>query len=249
MNFTISPTLPVLMIKYPMSEQGPMPSHEALGLVAAVFLGFALIHSLCVALKVKGLMARLLGGEFVKGYYRLLYNAFSFFTAGVAVYLILQIPDTPLWSAPPWLGWPMHGVELLGAFVGIRAFRIFDVREFLGVKQASRHIRGGKVEGDTEGIRINRLVTTGVYGLTRNPMYLGGILIFSFWPYVTRNWFAVCVMADAYFVFGSLVEERRMLKRFGQEYRRYKEEVPLLLPRPQAAAREIKASLFRQKPR
>jgi hypothetical protein len=37
-----------------------MPSHEALGLVASVFLGFALIHSLCVVLKVKRLMARLL---------------------------------------------------------------------------------------------------------------------------------------------------------------------------------------------
>jgi protein-S-isoprenylcysteine O-methyltransferase Ste14 len=189
-----------------------------------------------------------LGGEFVKGYYRLLYNAFGFLTAGVAVYLILQIPDVPLWSAPPWLRWPMHGMELLGAYVGIRAFRIFDVREFLGVKQASRHVRGKKVEGDAEGIRINRLVTTGVYGLTRNPMYLGGILIFSFWPYVTRNRLAVCALADAYFVFGALVEERRMLKRFGLEYRRYKEEVPLLLPRPRATAREIKASLFRQKP-
>lgn len=38
------------MIKYPVSEQGAMTSREIFGLVAAVYLGFALIHSLCVVI-------------------------------------------------------------------------------------------------------------------------------------------------------------------------------------------------------
>jgi hypothetical protein len=217
-----------------------VPWHEAVALVAAVFLAFGFVHSACVTSAVKGLVARLLGERLVRGWYRFLYNAFGFLTTALAVYLIVLIPDARLWTAPLALRIPMHALQLLGAYVGLRAFDIFDTAEFMGLRQALAYVRGRHIEGDIEGIRINRLVTTGIYGLTRNPMYLGGILLFTFNPYVTRNWLTVSALADLYFIMGAFVEERRLLSRFGEEYDRYKKRVPLLLPRPRDVLRHLK---------
>jgi protein-S-isoprenylcysteine O-methyltransferase Ste14 len=50
----------------------------------------------------------------------------------------------------------------------------------------------------------------------------------------------VSLLVDAYFVFGALIEERRNIRRFGEEYRRYMKEVPLLMPSPGSLLRALK---------
>ena len=72
------------------------------------------------------------------------------------------------------------------------------------------------------------LVTSGVYGLVRHPMYLAGILIFLFEPVVTVNSLSLRVLAVAYFLFGAFIEERRFLHDFGDDYRAFREKVPRL---------------------
>ncbi len=62
-------------------------------------------------------------------------------------------------------------------------------------------------------------------------MYLAGLIIFTFNPIITVNGLTVTVLADLYFLFGVFIEERRFLTVFGDEYRRYMERVPRLMPR------------------
>jgi protein-S-isoprenylcysteine O-methyltransferase Ste14 len=64
--------------------------------------------------------------------------------------------------------------------------------------------------------------------------------VFTFNPHMTRTWLTVAALADAYFLFGALVEERRLLKRFGAEYAEYRERVPLLVPGPGALLRALR---------
>jgi protein-S-isoprenylcysteine O-methyltransferase Ste14 len=208
-----------------------MAWYEAVGLVSLVFLAFALLHSLCVASFVKGLMGRLLGETFLKAFYRLIYTAFSAATTLLALYLILGIPDVMLFSAPSWLRWAMRAIQLGGLALGLWSFNAVHPLEFLGLAQAWRYIRHGQVGGDLEGITRDRLVRTGAYARLRHPLYLAGMMIFTFQPDITRSWLVVAALADAYFIFGALVEERRLIRRFGEEYRAYMREVPRFIPR------------------
>jgi protein-S-isoprenylcysteine O-methyltransferase Ste14 len=203
---------------------------EASALVAAVFAGFAAIHSLLVTGRAKSLAAGLFGERTVKAFYRLFYTAFSGAATLAAVYLILLVPDKTLLRPPLWVAIPFHLMQLAGLAIGAAAFRRMSLDEFLGTAQAARFLKGKEPRGDEEGLRQS-LVTTGVYRVVRHPQYLAGILIFTFNPYISRNWLVVSVLADLYFAAGALLEERRLIRRFGEDYRRYMERVPRFVPK------------------
>lgn len=214
-----------------------MAWYEAVGLVCLVFFAFALVHSLFVTSFVKGLFKWLLGETLLMGFYRLVYTLFSVATTLLAISLIINIPDAALFRAPPWLGWPMRALQLAGLALGLWSFNAVHPLEFLGLAQAWRYVKHGRVMGDLEGITRDRLVKTGAYAHVRHPLYLAGIMIFTFQPNVTRIWLTVSVLADAYFIFGAFIEERRLIRRFGDKYKAYMREVPRFLPRmPRKAA-------------
>lgn len=199
--------------------------------VIIIVLSFAFIHSITVSKKMKKVCADFFGETFMRVYYRALYNAVSCITAGTAFYLIDQVPDRLLWTAPVWLQWIMHAIQLAGVVFGSLAFKHLDTGEFLGLKQITRYWKRGEVAGNIEGLTANELVTTGVYGIVRHPLYLAGIVIFSFNPLLTRNSLTVSALADLYFLFGAFVEERRFVGVFGDGYGEYRKRVPRLLPR------------------
>jgi protein-S-isoprenylcysteine O-methyltransferase Ste14 len=82
-------------------------------------------------------------------------------------------------------------------------------------------------------ISTDRLVTSGVYGLVRHPLYLGDLLIFAGYAL-----FLPAPLGVAFMVFHLVrtwrlmaYEERQMRQRHGAEYERYASAVPALWPR------------------
>jgi hypothetical protein len=207
-----------------------MPWYQASALVAAICVAFAIVHSLLVTDGAKGIARKLLGEGLVRAYYRLAYTVVSVITTALAVYLIVLVPDRTLLVPPLWMKVIFHLMQLAGLAVGAAAFRRVRMGEFAGLTQAGRALRGETQTGDDEGLR-QEFMTGGIYGVVRHPMYLAGILMVTFNPYITQNWLTVSVMADIYFVVGAILEERRLLVRFGEEYRLYARRVPRLLPR------------------
>ncbi|MDP2168089.1 MAG: isoprenylcysteine carboxylmethyltransferase family protein [Thermodesulfovibrionales bacterium] len=205
--------------------------HEAVGLITLIFLSFAFVHSLSAAGFVKALTGRIFGRGFVRAFYRFLYTCFSALTTLGAVYLILGIPDVTLYEAPFLLRLLMHAIQSGGFILGILSLRAVNPFEFMGFSQAWRYIVKGQAGGDAEGMTGEGLIKTGVYGIVRHPLYLAGIIIFSFNPVITRNWLTVSVLSDMYFIFGAFIEQRRLIRRFGNEYRKYMKEVPGFVPR------------------
>lgn len=78
-----------------------------------------------------------------------------------------------------------------------------------------------------------KLVVRGPYRYCRNPMALGVILMLlgaaiALWS-VPALVIAVVISA-LHVLYDKIVEERELEKRFGEEYTRYKQETPFILP-------------------
>jgi protein-S-isoprenylcysteine O-methyltransferase Ste14 len=200
--------------------------------VAAIFLLFAIFHSITVSQKFKGACRDFLGDTFMRVCYRAVYNTVSFITAITALSWIHQVPDRQLWAAPVWLRWVMYIMQIAGLVFGSLSFKYLDSGEFLGITQVRRYLLRREVAGNIEGLTGKDLVTTGVYGIVRHPLYVAGIVIFSFNPHLTVNSLTVTVFADLYFLFGMFIEERRFLMIFGDQYREYMKCVPRMIPQP-----------------
>jgi len=89
--------------------------------------------------------------------------------------------------------------------------------------------RGGK-EGK---VYASRLVDKGVYGVCRNPMYVGNALIAVGMSMVTGSPQAYLVLIPLFvFIYQAIVaaEENYLAPRFGTEYQEYSARVPRWLP-------------------
>jgi protein-S-isoprenylcysteine O-methyltransferase Ste14 len=79
-----------------------------------------------------------------------------------------------------------------------------------------------------------RLVVQGVYRHVRNPMMSGALFVLLGEAALTGSmplfcWFAFAVALNAVYI--PLVEERGLVRRFGEEYLTYKRNVPRWVPR------------------
>lgn len=75
------------------------------------------------------------------------------------------------------------------------------------------------------------LQTTGAYRLTRNPIYVGLLIAASGWVvWLARiDLIVLWALLAIVLVIKAHVEQRRLVERFGDEYREYAARTPLLL--------------------
>ncbi len=120
--------------------------------------------------------------------------------------------------------------------------------EYLLMEFAPRpvfHILGGMITGFglcfatlsframKKALHENRLETGGTYSLSRNPMYFSWIFItFPGIAVTSQAWllFGVSFAALYGFIKHIVDEEDELEKHFGQQFIRYRKEVPLLIP-------------------
>jgi protein-S-isoprenylcysteine O-methyltransferase Ste14 len=75
---------------------------------------------------------------------------------------------------------------------------------------------------------VSKLVTTGIYRFTRNPIYLGFVLITVGVPLALNNFWGIAFTPLLVIFFNALVvrhEEAYLQKKFGDEYAGYKSRV------------------------
>ena len=123
-------------------------------------------------------------------------------------------------------------VAALGQFV--RAVTI-------GFRYVIRGGRGKKVYAED-------LVTDGVYGHVRNPMYVGNLLIVAGVAIAANSWATILVGVPlAVFMYICIVaaEEQYLLGRFGEAFKAYCQDVPRWLPKPAALFRSSEPMQFR----
>ena len=101
---------------------------------------------------------------------------------------------------------------------------------FLGVKLLVDAISGAAIY---ENIRMGKLVTTGIYEKTRNPIYAGVLFICTAALFFSGNAFMYVIPFILYFILTELLkrtEEPLLRDTFGDEYTHYKEKTHRIFP-------------------
>lgn len=138
----------------------------------------------------------------------------------VLLALFAALPPRPLLGDPALDGWmDLAGVVVALSGSGFRAWVI-----------GLAYIKRGGVD---KRVHADRLVTTGMFGVCRNPLYLGNALVL-FGLFAIHNHPLVYLLGGGFFGFAywSIVraEERYLAARFGAAYRRYCRDVPRFVP-------------------
>lgn len=73
------------------------------------------------------------------------------------------------------------------------------------------------------------VIDSGIYGVVRHPMYLGGIFFYAYMILWAQHWLvAILAVVGIVCVYYTMIieEEERCIKRFGDAYREYMQAVP-----------------------
>jgi len=136
------------------------------------------------------------------------------------------------WQPMPTMIWNIQspvlaGVATAGGFMGwlIVLYSTFLISHFelFGLTQVVSHFAGRVVEP-------MKFKTPGLYRLIRHPIYLGFIIAFWSTPVMTLGHLLFAAVTTAYIFVGIYLEERDLVSLFGQEYRRYRQKVAMLVP-------------------
>ncbi|MBL3589602.1 MAG: hypothetical protein JMN24_07380 [gamma proteobacterium endosymbiont of Lamellibrachia anaximandri] len=198
-----------------------MHDYGNLLILATLWLLYFLSHSLLASLTAKHWVAKRYPA--FMPWYRISFNVLAVLLLLPPLGLMWHWHSLPLWEFNAALTWFTYGLTLLAILGFLWSTRYYDSGEFIGLRQLRLRIR--EVH-DQENFHISPL-----HRYVRHPWYsLALVLIWS--REMDAAMLVSAIMMTLYFIYGSRIEERKLVVYHGEVYQRYQSLVPGLLPRP-----------------
>ena len=145
--------------------------------------------------------------------------------SGVALFLLIG-----LWQRAPVLlalegtpRWALRGVFVLAGLGFLWAVRSLGSFDTFGLRPLRAHING------TEP-RAMPLAIRGPYRWVRHPLYSLFLVLLWACPDVTADRLLFNALFTLWIVLGTLLEERDLVRQYGDPYRAYQRQVPMPVP-------------------
>ena len=123
----------------------------------------------------------------------------------------------------------LYAVSFAGWGLVLYATCLINHFDLFGLRQVWLYFKGREY---TE-VKFKETV---LYSWVRHPIMLGFIIAFWATPDMTQGHLLFAAVTTAYILVGIQVEERTLLALHGEDYRRYRERVSMIIPMPPKAA-------------
>lgn len=190
--------------------------------LSSIWAGYCFVHSFLISIRFTKYLTRTLKSYYA--FYRLFYVLFSLATLIWLINYAAQFDNeivirySQLWSI---IRQVLTWASLLMFFWAF--FFNYDSLSFFGIRQI---LNFGKVNQIDRSEEIKK---NGLLSLTRHPMYLA-LIIYLWCQTFTIADIIVNTILTIYVIIGTILEEKKLVLEFGEAYRKYQQEVPMLIP-------------------
>ena len=195
------------------------PLFSALAINLALMSLFAVQHSVMARKSFKQWWTRFIPEPVERSTYVL-------FSSLALLLLVWQWRPMPavVWHVPePEMAAVITGLSFLGWAIVFTSTYLINHFELFGLLQVTNHLTGREASPPV-------FRTPLFYKFVRHPIYLGFIIAFWAAPTMTVGRLLFAAVTTAYIFVGIWLEERDLTALFGDDYRRYRERVSMLLP-------------------
>ena len=195
------------------------PLGEALLINAALLTLFAVQHSTMARPWFKRMWTRIIPKQIERSTYVLLSSVLL-----ILLFWMWQPIGGVIWKVEqPALRAVLYGIFALGFLLVLISTFLINHFDLFGLRQVYLYLRGKEYTQLRFGTPI-------LYRHIRHPLYLGWL--FAFWatPTMTIAHLVFAIATTAYIFMAIQFEERDLIDLYGDVYKRYKQNVPMIVP-------------------
>lgn len=196
------------------------PSHwlTALSVNLSLIFLFGLFHSLMARDRFKAWWTRIISSDAERSTFVLQSSLFL----GLAMWQWRPLPQT-IWQIEGIAAFVIYSAFALGIVIVLVSTFLIDHFELFGLRQTW-------FVAAENAVRQPKFRTPSLYKIVRHPMQLGMAVALFATPHMTAGHLLFAGSMTVYIVIGLYFEERALRRAFGDRYRDYQSQVPMLFP-------------------